>query len=139
VETRLAVWAHDQSSTSAPRCIVRCDPACQTFTIAASIPIALFMGLYMYRFRKGKVGEASAIGVALLVLALLWWNRDAVDDSQGEWAHAAPSAGVQAQPEHPMAFLRLPSVWLCFSFFFFTLSLWFFYCDCASLFINLGF
>lgn len=42
-----------------------------TFTIAASIPIALFMGLYMYRFRKGKVAEASAIGVALLVLAVV--------------------------------------------------------------------
>jgi predicted MFS family arabinose efflux permease len=51
---------------------------------------------------------------------VLWWNRDAVDDSQGEWAHAAPSAGPQVQPEHPMAFLRLPSVWLCFSFFFFS-------------------
>ena len=62
----------------------------------------------------------AACGVALLVLAVLWWNRDAVDDSQGEWAHAAPSAGPQVQPEHPMAFLRLPSVWLCFSFFFFS-------------------
>src|SRR5262245_4997359 len=37
------------------------------FAIAASIPIGLFMGFYMFRFRTGKVGEASAIGVALLV------------------------------------------------------------------------
>lgn len=42
-----------------------------TFTIAASIPIALFMGLYMYRIRKGRVAEASAVGVALLVLAVI--------------------------------------------------------------------
>ena len=30
VETRRTVRAHDQSFTSAPRCIVRWDPACQT-------------------------------------------------------------------------------------------------------------
>ncbi len=41
------------------------------FTIAASIPIALFMGLYMYRFRKGRVAEASAIGVSLLILCVV--------------------------------------------------------------------
>jgi carbon starvation protein len=35
-----------------------------TFTIAMTIPIALFVGLWMYRIRPGKVGEASAIGVA---------------------------------------------------------------------------
>ena len=33
-----------------------------TFTIACTIPIALFVGWYMYRFRKGKVVEASLIG-----------------------------------------------------------------------------
>ncbi len=41
-----------------------------TWTIAATIPIALFMGLYMYRLRPGKVAEASALGVALLVAAV---------------------------------------------------------------------
>jgi hypothetical protein len=38
------------------------------FTIACTIPIALFVGLYMYRIRKGKVIEASIIG-GLLTLA----------------------------------------------------------------------
>src|SRR5947209_8525179 len=38
------------------------------FTIACTIPIALFVGLYMYRIRKGHVVEASLIG-AVLVLA----------------------------------------------------------------------
>ena len=33
-----------------------------TFTIACTIPIALFVGWYMYRFRKGKVVEASLLG-----------------------------------------------------------------------------
>jgi carbon starvation protein len=35
-----------------------------TFTIACTIPIALFVGLYMYRIRKGRVVEASLIGAA---------------------------------------------------------------------------
>ena len=55
--------------------------------------------------------------LALLVLAVMVWNRDALDDRQGAWAHQAPGASAVAD-EHPMAFLKLPSVWLCFSFFF---------------------
>jgi carbon starvation protein len=40
-----------------------------TFTIACTIPIALFVGLYMYRIRKGHVIEASIIGGSLTLLA----------------------------------------------------------------------
>jgi carbon starvation protein len=39
-----------------------------TFTIACTIPIALFVGWYMYRLRRGKILEASLLG-AVLVLA----------------------------------------------------------------------
>ncbi len=56
--------------------------------------------------------------LALAVLLLLLWQRDAIDDRQGSWGHAKAAPG--AKEEHPMAFLRLPTVWLCFSFFFFT-------------------
>jgi carbon starvation protein len=42
-----------------------------TFTIATTIPLALFMGLYMYRFRKGKIAEATTIGVIGLILAVI--------------------------------------------------------------------
>jgi carbon starvation protein len=38
-----------------------------TFTIACTIPIALFVGWYMYRLRKGKVIEASLIGAVLVL------------------------------------------------------------------------
>jgi carbon starvation protein len=41
-----------------------------TFTIFLSIPIALFMGFYLYRIRPGKVAEMSAIGVCLLLIAV---------------------------------------------------------------------
>jgi carbon starvation protein len=43
-----------------------------TFTIAMTIPIAVFMGFWMFRFRKGKTGEATVIGVILLSLAVIY-------------------------------------------------------------------
>src|SRR3990167_4385389 len=55
--------------------------------------------------------------LALLGLGVMGGDRDALDDRQGAWAHQAPGAKAVAD-EHPMAFLKLPSVWLCFSFFF---------------------
>ena len=43
-----------------------------TFTIAATIPIAIFMGLWMFKFRKGKTVEATIIGIILLSLAVIY-------------------------------------------------------------------
>jgi carbon starvation protein len=42
-----------------------------TFTVVATIPIALLMGVYLHVWRKGDVAGASAIGVILLFLAIL--------------------------------------------------------------------
>jgi carbon starvation protein len=42
-----------------------------TFTLAMTIPIALLVGAYMYRFRKGRVLEASIIG-GVLTLVAVW-------------------------------------------------------------------
>jgi carbon starvation protein len=42
-----------------------------TFTIGMTIPIALLMGFWMFRFRKGKTAEATIIGIILLLLALI--------------------------------------------------------------------
>jgi carbon starvation protein len=42
-----------------------------TFTIACTIPIALFVGLWMYRIRKGRVVEASVIGGAMTLGAVV--------------------------------------------------------------------
>jgi carbon starvation protein len=47
------------------------DSAWGAFTIGMSIPIALAMGLYMYRFRKGRIAEATAIGVVLLLACVV--------------------------------------------------------------------
>jgi carbon starvation protein len=55
-----------------------------TFTVGFTIPLALFMGLYMYRFRKGRITEATVIGVIGLLLAVYLGGR--IADSS--WAHA---------------------------------------------------
>ncbi len=68
-------------------------------------------------WRMAYVGCAL---VAMAVMLLLAINRGAIDDRQGSWGHERAGAKTAAPNEHPMAFLRLPSVWLCFSFFFFT-------------------
>lgn len=42
-----------------------------TSTVAATIPIAMIVGVYMRNFRPGRVLEASALGVVLLLLAVV--------------------------------------------------------------------
>jgi len=42
-----------------------------TFTITATMPIALLMGIYLYRIRPGRVLEVSIIGVVLLLLGVI--------------------------------------------------------------------
>ncbi|AXK49211.1 carbon starvation protein A [Aliarcobacter trophiarum LMG 25534] len=49
------------------------------FTIAMTIPIAIFMGLYMRFLRPGKVGEASIIGFILLIFAIHYGSVIAAD------------------------------------------------------------
>jgi carbon starvation protein len=46
-----------------------------TFTVGFTIPLALLMGLYMYRFRKGKIAEASIIGIVGLMFAVWLGGR----------------------------------------------------------------
>ena len=46
-----------------------------TFTVGFTIPLALFMGLYMYRFRKGKIREATILGVIGLFIAVILGGR----------------------------------------------------------------
>ncbi|MFL5029280.1 MAG: carbon starvation CstA family protein, partial [Xanthobacteraceae bacterium] len=50
-----------------------------TFTVAVTIPTAMAMGIYMRSIRPGKVGEASAFGVVILLLAI-WYGQYVADD-----------------------------------------------------------
>ncbi|EKT54243.1 carbon starvation CstA family protein [Providencia sneebia] len=43
------------------------------FTVCSTVPIALFMGIYMRYLRPGRVGEVSVIGIVLLVLSI-WFG-----------------------------------------------------------------
>lgn len=52
-----------------------------TFTVAATIPIAMFVGVYMRSIRPGRVLEGSIIGIALSLLAVV----------AGEWVHNDPT------------------------------------------------
>ncbi|MBI3484897.1 MAG: carbon starvation protein A, partial [Acidobacteria bacterium] len=51
-----------------------------TFTLALTIPIAMLMGLYMRFWRPGRVLEASLIGFALVLFAVV----------AGQWVAASP-------------------------------------------------
>jgi len=42
-----------------------------TFTIAMTIPTALFVALYMYKIKPGKIVEASLIGVTLVIACVI--------------------------------------------------------------------
>ena len=62
------------------------------FTISATIPIALLMGVWMNNLRPGKVGEATVIGVVLMMAALVggqWVSHDPA------WARAFTWSGTQ--------------------------------------------
>jgi MFS family permease len=83
----------------------------------AAAPV--FMTVITAASGSWRWAAAAAGAWALLVLAVIVASRGAIDDRSGRWPHAAtelPRGGGSS--EHPLAFLRLPSVWLCFSFFF---------------------
>jgi carbon starvation protein len=54
-----------------------------TFSIAATIPVAILVGLYLHVFRRGKVVEASAIGVVLVSVGVIFGNHF----TQSSWGH----------------------------------------------------
>jgi carbon starvation protein len=59
------------------------------FTIACTIPIALLMGWWMHVFRPGKVGEASVIGVILVLLAVVAGGWVAESATWSRWFTAS--------------------------------------------------
>ncbi len=55
-----------------------------TFTIAMTIPLGIFMGFWMYVWRKGRITEATIIGVFGLLLAL--WGGEPLSHSDSWFA-----------------------------------------------------
>lgn len=80
------------------------------FTILVTIPAALITGLWMYRIRPGRVGEASLIGVTL-VLAGVIFGRPFAESSIGHSLLLSQAALKLALPIYAMIASILP-VWL---------------------------
>ncbi|SUE16528.1 carbon starvation protein A [Rhodococcus gordoniae] len=60
------------------------------FSIAMTIPIALFMGVYLRYLRPGKVAEVSLIGVVLLLVAIIAGGWVAETDWGTNWFTLSP-------------------------------------------------
>ena len=65
------------------------DSAWGLFTIACTIPIALLMGWWLHVFRPGRVGEASIIGVVLVLLAVVAGGWVAESPTWSPWFTAS--------------------------------------------------
>lgn len=70
-----------------------------------------------------RIAMAAAAALVLAVFLLVWFFRRRLEvDVQSVQGEGAATSGGVAPPvasEHPMAFLRLPAIWMCFGFFFF--------------------
>ncbi len=108
----------------------------------AAAPVVL-IGLTTF-FGSWRYAMLGAALWAAVMLALVWWQRDALDDRRGEpqghgqgadpnplkEGHQAASerskgntdaqtkAITKSTPGESLAFMKLPAIWLCISFFF---------------------
>jgi carbon starvation protein len=97
-----------------------------TFTIAATMPIALFMGVYLRYWRPGRVLECSAIGFILVIASVFG----------GQWIAASPSwASVFS-----LGAMGLAVSVVLYGFFASVLPVWLFLAprDYLSTFVKLG-
>ncbi len=91
------------------------DSVWGTFTGAMTIPLGIFMGFWMYVWRKGKIAEATVLGVAGLLLAL--WAGEPISRSDSWFAslfHLSRTQIVVALGVYGFAASMLP-VWLLLS------------------------
>jgi carbon starvation protein len=86
------------------------ESAWGTFTIGVSIPLALFMGLYMYRLRKGRIAEATIIGVIGMLLAVVL-GKPVAASSFGHWFLLSREQIILAMAAYGFVASVLP-VWL---------------------------
>lgn len=102
------------------------DSAWGTFTIAATMPIAIFMGLYLRFLRPGKVLEVSVIGFGLVVLAIFG----------GEWVAQSPTWA----PWFTFGGVALAWMVIIYGFFASALPVWLLLAprDYLSTFVKLG-
>jgi carbon starvation protein len=97
-----------------------------TFTIAATMPIAVFMGLYLRYWRPGKVLEISVIGFVLVMLSIF----------AGEWVSHHPVLA----PMFTLSGVALALCVIVYGFFASALPVWLLLAprDYLSTFVKLG-
>ena len=97
-----------------------------TFTIAATMPIAVFMGLYLRYWRHGKVLECSGLGFGLVVAAILG----------GQWVAQSPALA----PVFTLSAITLAAAIIVYGFLASALPVWLLLAprDYLSTFVKLG-
>jgi carbon starvation protein len=86
------------------------DSAWATFTIFITIPLALVMGFYMFRWRIGSVKEATIVGVTVMFLAVVF-GRNVAESSIGHWFQLSHHQVTVAMALYTIAAATLP-VWM---------------------------
>ncbi len=97
-----------------------------TFTTAATMPIAVFMGLYLRYWRPGKVLECSVLGFLLLMASIFG----------GEWVANSPVLG----PVFTLSGIALAACVIIYGFMASALPVWLLLAprDYLSTFVKLG-
>lgn len=102
------------------------DSAWGLFTIACTIPIALLMGWWLHVFRPGKVGEASIIGLVLVLFAV----------AAGGWVAESPTWA----PWFTASATNIAWMMMAYGFIASVLPVWVLLCprDYLSTFLKIG-
>jgi carbon starvation protein len=97
-----------------------------TFTIAATMPVALFMGLYLRYWRPGKVLECSAIGFVLVLASVFG----------GQWV----AGSATLAPIFTLSAMAVAIAIIVYGFFASALPVWLLLAprDYLSTFVKLG-
>src|SRR5213079_1074218 len=86
------------------------DSAWATFTVFMTIPLALVMGFYMFRWRPGSVKEATIVGVTVMFLAVVF-GKNVAESSIGHWFVLSHHQVTIAMALYTIAAATLP-VWM---------------------------
>ena len=86
------------------------DSAWASFTIFITIPLALVMGFYMFKWRPGSVKEATIVGVTVMFLAVVF-GKNVAESSIGHWFALSHHGVTIAMGLYTIAAATLP-VWM---------------------------
>jgi carbon starvation protein len=86
------------------------ESAWATFTIFMTIPLALVMGFYMFRWRTGRVKEATIVGVVVLFLGVVF-GKNVAESAIGPYFVLTKHQVIVGMATYTLAASVLP-VWM---------------------------